>query len=132
MIDRDKTLAMASAADVPPGNLWILSDKTDFHEKPDAASPVIETLPAHSVVPFVEGSVDVPDAPEAGGDDPGWYSVALPSGKLGYASDDASPRLPGGQHLLRQGRGPVDGHGDHRAEPVRRPSPVSATRCATA
>ncbi|SHF94021.1 hypothetical protein SAMN02745157_3139 [Kaistia soli DSM 19436] len=100
IFDRDKALEMAAAADVPPGNLWILSDKTDFHEKPDAKSPVIETLPANSVVPFIEGSVDVP--PADGGatapdtndaeaaDDGGWYSVALPSGKTGYASDDAS------------------------------------------
>lgn len=93
ILDRDKALQMATTADVPPGNLWILSDKTDFREKPDPKSPVIETLPAHSVVPFIEGSVDVPagagDATDSG-DDPGWYSVALPSGKIGYASDDAS------------------------------------------
>ncbi|HWJ72514.1 MAG TPA: SH3 domain-containing protein [Kaistia sp.] len=90
IFDRDKALEMATAADVPPGNLWILSDKTDFHEKPDAKSPVVETLPAHSVVPFIEGSVDVPADGTDEADDGGWYSVALPSGKTGYASDDAS------------------------------------------
>ncbi len=100
IFDRDKALAMATAADVPPGNLWILSDKTEFHEKPDAKSPVIETLPANSIVPFIEGSVDVPPADSGAtapdtndaeaADDGGWYSVALPSGKTGYASDDAS------------------------------------------
>ncbi len=100
IFDRDKALAMATAADVPPGNLWILSGNTDFHEKPDAKSPVIETLAANTIVPFIEGSVDVPvaptgspdapDASEAAADDGGWYSVALPSGKTGYASDDAS------------------------------------------
>ncbi len=92
-------LAMAEAADVPPGNLWILSEKTDFHEKPDAKSPVVETLPAHAIVPFIEGSVDVPTdsattdaeaADETDGGEGGWYSVALPSGKIGYASNDAS------------------------------------------
>ncbi len=99
VFDRAKALAMAEAADVPPGNLWILSEKTDFHEKPDAKSPVVETLPAHAIVPFIEGSVDVPSdsatteaeaAEETDGGEGGWYSVALPSGKIGYASNDAS------------------------------------------
>ncbi len=116
IFDRDKALAMATAADVPPGNLWILSGKTDFHEKPDAKSPVIETLAANTVVPFIEGSVDVPvaptgspdapDASEAAADDGGWYSVALPSGKTGYASDDASL----GFQAVSVCYGKVDGH----------------------
>lgn len=103
IFDRDKALAMASAADVPPGSLWILSEKTDFHEKPSTSAPVIATLPAHTIVPFVEGSVERqsdngdPAKPADGtaaasedADDGGWYSVALPSGQIGYAFDDAS------------------------------------------
>lgn len=85
--DRTKVLAVADAAGVPPGNLWILSEKTDFHETASAKSPVIETLPANSIVPFLEGSVD-PAMPDEGEAD--WYSVALPSGKTGFAAEDAS------------------------------------------
>lgn len=87
IFDRDKALAIATAADVPPGNLWILSEKTEFREKPDLAAPVIETLPAGTIVPFIEGAVET-SAAEEGDDD--WYSVALPSGKIGYAANDAS------------------------------------------
>jgi hypothetical protein len=94
IFDRDKALAIASAADVPPGNLWILSEKTDFHEKPDLKSAVVGTLPANSIVPFIEGSVDSGMAQSDEGEDSDeaedWYSVALPSGKIGYAANDAS------------------------------------------
>ncbi|MCX5494146.1 hypothetical protein OSH11_05510 [Kaistia dalseonensis] len=92
IFDRDKALAVADAADVPPGNLWILSADTEFHEKPDAKSPVIATLPANTIAPFVEGSVDGAASTDGGEEDGGadWYSVALPSGKIGYAAEDTS------------------------------------------
>jgi hypothetical protein len=84
IFDRDKALAVADAAGVPAGNLWILSQDTEFHEKADAKSPVLLKLPAGTIVPFIEGSVDG----EEGGEE--WYSVALPSGKAGFASNDVS------------------------------------------
>lgn len=87
VFDRAKALAIADAADVPAGNLWVLSEKTDFHEKPDAASPVVEALPAGSIVPFLQGSVAAEGADEG---DEDWYSVALPSGKTGYGANDDS------------------------------------------
>lgn len=89
IFDRDKALAVATAADVPPGNLWILSEKTEFHEKPDMKSPVIDTLPENTIVPFIEGSVDAATG-EEGVEQEDWYSVALPSGKVGYGSNDIS------------------------------------------
>ena len=85
--DRDKALAIATAADVPPGNLWVLSESTDFREKPDLNAKVIATLPANSIVPFLEGSVNEDADAESDYD---WYSVVLPSGQTGYAANDAS------------------------------------------
>lgn len=97
IFDRDKAIAVAEAADVPVGNLWILSADTKFHEQPDPKSPVIETLPQYTIVPFIEGSVDAAGDGSAAADDSentedaaDWYSVALPSGKVGYASEDTS------------------------------------------
>ncbi|MCX5514627.1 hypothetical protein C3941_16280 [Kaistia algarum] len=85
--DRQKALDIAAAADVPPGNLWILSDKTDFREKPNLSAPVVATLPAGTIVPFLEGSVEVTPAEQT---DEDWYSVVLPSGKIAYGANDSS------------------------------------------
>lgn len=84
VFDRDKALAIADAAGVPAGNLWILSEDTEFHEKPNEASPVLVKLPEGTIVPFLEGSVEGEDG------NADWYSVALPSGKIGYATNDIS------------------------------------------
>jgi len=84
IFDRDKALAIADAAGVPSGNLWILSEETEFYAKPVETSPVVMKLPAGSIVPFIEGSVDGED----GSAD--WYSVALPSGQIGYSTNDIS------------------------------------------
>lgn len=85
--DRQKALAIAAAAEVPPGNLWVLSDSTEFRDKPDPSGKVIATLPAGSIVPFLEGSVNE-DAAQESDDD--WYSVVLPSGETGYGANDSS------------------------------------------
>ncbi len=87
IFDRQKALDIATAADVPPGNLWILSEQTPFHEKPTTTSPVLETLPAGTIVPFLEGSVEDNSAEQS---DEDWYSVVLPSGKVGYGANDSS------------------------------------------
>jgi hypothetical protein len=84
VFDRDRALAVAEAAGVPAGNLWILSQDTEFHEKADLKSPVLLKLTSGTIVPFIEGSVDG----EEGSED--WYSVALPDGKVGFASNDVS------------------------------------------
>lgn len=84
VFDRDKALAVADAAGVPAGNLWILSEATEFREKPSADAPVLATLAAGTIVPFQEGSVEGEDGE---GD---WYSVVLPSAKIGYALNDIS------------------------------------------
>lgn len=84
IFDRDKALAIADAAGVPSGNLWILSEDTEFHEKPTETSPVLTKLPAGTIVPFIEGSVDGEDG------NADWYSIALPSGKIGYSTNDIS------------------------------------------
>jgi hypothetical protein len=84
VFDREKALAVADAAGVPAGNLWILSEETEFREKPSADAPVLATLAVGTIVPFQEGSVEGEDGE---GD---WYSVVLPSAKIGYALNDIS------------------------------------------
>ena len=84
IFDRDKALAIADAAGMPSSNLWILSEETEFREKANETSAVLAKLPAGTIVPFIEGSVDGEDG------DADWYSVALPSGKVGYATNDIS------------------------------------------
>ncbi|BCP53596.1 hypothetical protein K32_22130 [Kaistia sp. 32K] len=84
VFDRDKALAVADAAGVPASNLWILSESTEFRDKPNETAAVLATLPEDTIVPFLEGSVEGED----GSAD--WYSVALPSGKTGYATNDIS------------------------------------------
>jgi hypothetical protein len=84
IFDREKALAIADAAGVPAGNLWILSEDTEFREKPAESAPVLTTLKEGTIVPFLEGSVEGEDG------DADWYSVALPSGKTGYAVNDIS------------------------------------------
>lgn len=84
IFDRDKALAIADAAGVPSGNLWILTEDTEFREKPSTDAPVLAKLVAGTIVPFQEGSVEGEDGE---GD---WYSVVLPSAKIGYAMNDIS------------------------------------------
>jgi hypothetical protein len=84
IFDRDKALAIADAAGVPAGNLWILSEDTEFREKPGTDAPVLAKLVAGTIVPFQEGSVEGEDG------DGDWYSVVLPSAKIGYALNDIS------------------------------------------
>jgi hypothetical protein len=84
IFDRDKALAIADAAGMPSSNLWILSEETEFREKANETSAVLAKLPAGTIVPFIEGSVDGEDG------EADWYSVALPSGKVGYATNDIS------------------------------------------
>lgn len=85
--DRQKALAIAAAAGVPPGNLWILSEETEFRDKPDPSGKVVGKMPAGSIVPFLEGSVNEDASAETDYD---WYSVVLPSGEVGYAANDTS------------------------------------------
>jgi hypothetical protein len=84
IFDREKALDIAEAAGVPAGNLWILSEDTEFREKPSIDAPVLTKLDAGTIVPFQEGSVEGEDGE---GD---WYSVILPSAKIGYALNDVS------------------------------------------
>jgi len=84
VFDRDKALAIADAAGVPSSNLWILSEETEFRENPSADAPVLAKLAAGTIVPFQEGSVEGEDGE---GD---WYSIVLPSAKIGYALNDIS------------------------------------------
>lgn len=82
--NRGAVLAIASAAGEVPENLVILTEDSQFLEKPDATSPVAGTLKAGSVVPFVEGAVEGADGQRD------WYAVGLPAGKRGFAKGDRS------------------------------------------
>ncbi len=82
--DRGRVLAVAKAANEVPENLAILTADVGFRDTADPAAPVVATVKADTVVPFVEGAAEGKDGHRD------WYAVALPNGKRGYARGDSS------------------------------------------
>ena len=101
LFDRAKASAIATAADVEPGNLRVTGHEIALLLLPAASAGESARLPAGQIAPLVS---DLPDSlPD------GWTAIALPQGGIGYTDQLGLNEIaPGGLCFGKNAKGDWD------------------------